>query len=121
MSKTIKVLVVDDDVMMSQTLVDILNVKGYQASSANSGPAALTEIEKAAWDCVLSDIKMPEMNGVELFRAIREEKPQISMVLMTAYAHEELIAEALAEGATAALYKPLNIPELLDLLSSLAA
>ena len=73
-----------------------------------------------AFDCVLSDIKMPEMNGVELHRLLREIRPGLPVVLMTAYAADELIRRGMDDGVAGVLDKPLDINHLLGFLTSLA-
>ena len=120
MSETLHILIVDDDRMMAKTLCDIFRVKGYQAEVANSGTEALDWVERETFDCVLSDIKMPEVNGVELYKAIKAQQPDLPVVLMTAYAADELIAEGLEEGVIAALSKPVNINLVLSFFSMLS-
>ena len=68
---------------------------------------------------MLTDIKMPEMSGVELYRAIKARRPDLPVVLMTAYSTDKLVNEGLEEGAIAALTKPLDINLLLSFFSSL--
>jgi len=119
MSEKLRILVVDDDRRLARTLVDILTVKGHQAEAAYSGPEALDRVKQEQFDCVLTDIRMPEMNGVELHRAIREAQPQVPVVLMTAYSSDKLVQEGLEQGALATLTKPLDINNLLGFLSSL--
>lgn len=119
MSEKLRILVVDDDRRLARTLVDILTVKGHQAQAAYSGPEALDRVKQEQFDCVLTDIRMPEMNGVELHRAIREAQPQVPVVLMTAYSSDRLVQEGLEQGALATMTKPLDINSLLGFLSSL--
>ena len=119
MRETLRILIVDDDRSMARTLKDILHLKGYNVETAHSGPEALEKVEKAAFDCVLSDIRMPEVNGVELYRAIKAQRSNIPMVLMTAYASDSLVKEGLEEGVLAVLTKPFDITLLLRFLSSL--
>ena len=123
----LRILVVDDHLMMAKTLVDILRVKGYEAEAAGSGPEALEKVAQVSFDsaqgkpfdCVLTDIKMPDVNGVELCRAIRARQPDLPVVLMTAYSTDKLVQEGLEEGAIAALTKPLDINALLSFFSSI--
>jgi len=115
----LRVLVVDDNQMMVKTLRDILKIKGYQSEAAFSGPEALEKIEQGNFDCVLSDIKMPDVSGVDLYRAIKAKQPHLPVVLMTAYATDSLIKEGLEEGVVAVLTKPLDINLLLEFLASL--
>lgn len=113
------ILVVDDDRRMARTLVNIFQVKGYQAEAAHSGPEALGKVAEGSFDCVLTDIRMPEMSGVELYRSIKARRPDLPVVLMTAYSANKLVNEGLEEGAIAALTKPLDINLLLSFFSSL--
>jgi len=115
----LRILIVDDDQMMARTLRDILRVKGYQAEMAQSGPEALEMIERQVFGCVLSDIKMPGVNGVELYRAIRAQRPDLPVVLMTAYCADALVEEGLEAGVIAVLTKPLDINLLLCFFASL--
>lgn len=119
MNEKLSILVVDDDRMMARTIMDILKVKGYQTEAAHSGPQALEKMASTSFDCVLTDIKMPEVNGVELYRAIKTRRPDLPVVLMTAYSTDRLVEEGLEEGAIAALTKPLDINCLLCFFSSL--
>ncbi len=127
MSESLRILVVDDDDGMGQTLRDILKYKGYEVEIARSGADALTKVEASLnpsqarpFDCVLSDIRMPGLNGVETYKAIRAKQPDLPVVLMSAYLDDDLVKEGLAAGAMAALTKPLNLDLVLDLLSHLA-
>ncbi|KKL91341.1 hypothetical protein LCGC14_1895660 [marine sediment metagenome] len=119
MREKLHTLIVDDDPRMAKTLLDILKVKGYGAELAHSGPEALEKVNKGRFDCVLTDIKMPQMNGVELYKAIKAEQPDLPVVLMTAYSNDKLVEEGLEEGAIASLTKPLDIDLLLSFLSIL--
>jgi len=119
MSERLRILVVDDDRRMAQTLVNIFQVKGYEVEAAHSGPEALEKVAEDSFDCVLTDIKMPEVNGVQLYRAIKALQPDLPVVLMTAYSTDKLVNEGLEEGAVAALTKPLDINLLLSFFSSL--
>ncbi|GAB4500941.1 MAG: response regulator [Anaerolineales bacterium] len=113
MNQAMKILVVDDDRRMTRTLADILNLAGYEVVEAWSGVQALEKVRQQQFDCVLTDIKMAEMNGVELHRQLRLLQPGLPVLLMTAYAAEELIHQGLAEGAVGVLEKPLAIYQLL--------
>ena len=119
MSESLQILVVDDNQMMVKTLQDIFRIKGYHTETAFTGPEALAKLSSRSFDCVLSDIKMPDMNGIELYRAIKAQQPDIPVVFMTAYANDALIDDGLAEGAIAVLTKPLDLNRLLDFLAQL--
>ena len=119
MSNKLRVLIVDDDQRMARTLKDILTIKGHEADIAHSGTEALEKTAETHFDCLLSDIKMPGINGVELFRAVRKTRPDLPVVLMTAYAHDELVKDGLEEGILAVLAKPLDINVLLSFFAAL--
>lgn len=119
MSEKLRILIVDDDRRMAKTLLDILQVKGYEAEAAHSGSEALDKVDKGRFDCLITDIKMPQMNGVELYRAIKAMQPDLPVVLMTAYSTDTLVQEGLEEGAIATLTKPLDINLLLSFFSTL--
>jgi two-component system response regulator HydG len=119
MKNTSQILIVDDDQRMAKTLKDILTVKGFAADIAHSGTEALEKLEKSEYGCVLTDIKMPGMNGVELFKIIKQKRPGMPVVFMTAYAADKLVDEGLDNGAIASLSKPLDINTLLSFFSQL--
>ncbi len=111
----IDILVVDDDVDMTETLSDILSATGIQVEIAHDGLQALKKIETKRFDMVLMDIKMPKMNGIEAFKKIKKIRPQTTVMMMTAYAAQDLIAEALAEGVYGIWYKPVEIQRIIEL------
>ncbi len=119
MNESLHLLIVDDDRRMAKTLGDILSVKGFQAELAYSGEEAIELVQSKTFDCVLTDIKMPGLNGVELHRLIKRDHPETPVVLMTAYASDALVSKGLEEGAIASLIKPLDINMLLGFISSL--
>lgn len=119
MRENAKVLVVDDDLMMAKTICDILKIKGYDAIKAHSGEEAVEKVKSDEPDCtfIIMDVKMPGMNGIEALKIIKEMAPDLPVVLMSAYATEEQIFEAKEHGAYAVLNKPIDIQELLTVLS----
>jgi CheY-like chemotaxis protein len=117
MSESLFVLVVDDSPSMATTLVDILNIKGFEVYAAQSGAEALEILREHAMDILLTDVIMPDMNGVELYREARKIRPNLTTILMTAYAADDIIRQGMAEGIRTVLNKPLNIDFLLTLLS----
>lgn len=116
MNKKLSVLIVDDDPNIGNTLVDILEVKGYEVRSATSGKEALSIIMEKQYDVIFLDIRMPEMNGVETFRHIKEQSPLTSVVMITAYAGVELVNQTKEEGALQVLSKPLDIDKIINFL-----
>ena len=119
MNQKQRILIVDDDKNMSKTVQDILNSHGYRTRVANTGEDALALAKENHFDCVLSDIKMPGMSGVDLFHAFQVYHPDIPIILMTAYASTDLISTGAAEGVVAVLNKPLDFELLFMYLSAL--
>ncbi len=87
----------------------ILSHKGYNVTTAISGKKAIELVTENSFDIIFLDIKMPIMNGVETYKRIKQIKPKTVVIMMTAYAVEELVEEALQEGAYGVIYKPLDI------------
>ncbi len=116
----LRVLVVDDDQGMTATLSDILGASGYEVETAASGVQALDLVRQCPPDCVLMDIRMPQLDGVETFRRLKEVAPDSFVIFMTAYSESRLVAEARAEGAIEVLPKPLDIERLLRLIAETA-
>jgi len=119
MSDELHILIVDDDRRMAKTLKDIFNAKGYKAEVAYSGPEALEKLAEVNFNCVLTDIKMPEMNGVDFYKILKKDQPDIPVVMMTAYSTDKLTNKGLKEGAIATLTKPLDIEAMLSFFSML--
>ena len=112
------VLVVDDDEGMVATLRDILGTTGYRVDVAHSGSEALDRVRRQVPDCILMDVRMPGLNGVETFREIKHLAPDSSVIFMTAYAASELVSEALREGAVEVIPKPLDLEQVLHLIDA---
>jgi two-component system response regulator HydG len=120
MNPKLRLLVVDDDQRMTRTLSDILSLSGHTVVETHSGEQALARINDQEFDCVLTDVRMPGMNGVEFHRQMRQTHPGLPVILMTAYAADEVIRQGLEEGAVGVLDKPLDINHLLGFFASLA-
>jgi CheY-like chemotaxis protein len=119
MGETISILVVDDNLSNADSLADILELKGFVVTVASSGAQALQILHEHPVDILLTDVKMPAMNGLELYRETRQLYPNLTTIFMTAYSADELIQQGRLEGVKAILDKPLDIHFLLSLLRSL--
>ena len=119
MKTKLSILIVDDDHRMTRTLSDIFAMEGYETVEAWSGAEALKAIEANDFDCVLTDVRMPGMNGVEFHRELKQAKPGLPVILMTAYAADEIIRSGLEEGVIGVFDKPLDMAHLLGFFKSL--
>lgn len=110
MSKTPQILLVDDDPMMLQAVSQMLSLRfnEVEVDAVNSAEAALQHLQNTPYDAVLSDIKMPGMNGLDLLETIHQISPEIPVVLMTGYNEYDLAVRALRAGAYDYLLKPIE-------------
>lgn len=111
-----KVLVVDDDPRIVKTTCDILKIKGYQPIPAHSGEAGVERVRTDPPDCVLMDIKMPGINGVAAMKQMHQIVPSLPVILISAYATDDLLEDAKRSGAYAVLSKPINFEVILTFL-----
>lgn len=114
-----KVLVVDDDRRMVKTICDILKAKGHEPYPAFTGEEGVEAVRETNPDCVLMDLKMPGIDGIQAMRMMKGLSPKLPVVLMSAYSTHEQTEEAKREGAYTILTKPINIQQLLSFLSLL--
>lgn len=113
MSNGTRILVVDDKQSFRFMIKGYLEDAGYRTSCAAGGVEALAELEQGRFDLVLSDMVMPDMDGVALLRRVRDRHPQLPFVLVTAHGSVDSAVAAMREGADDYLLKPLNREELL--------
>ena len=106
------VLVVDDDRVQAETLARVLKLEGYDARVAGSGAEALDRLAAGGVDLVLSDLKMPEMDGMELFRRAREVDPDLAFMIVSAHGTIESALDAVREGVVDFVQKPVFADEL---------
>jgi two-component system NtrC family response regulator len=115
-SHPIRLLVVDDEKNQRELLEGFLRKKGYDVHAAGGGEAALAWLKENGCEVILTDHKMPGMDGTTLLRAVKALNPEIAVVLMTAYGTVEKAVEAMKLGAYDYLTKPIDLDELLILL-----
>jgi len=115
MGKT-NILVVDDLRSIRLTLGGILEDKGHSVVTAENGYQAIEAVRKTHFDIIFMDIKMPGINGVQTFREVKKIDPEAVVIMMTAYSVEELVKEALEEGAYAVVYKPFDIDRIIAII-----
>ena len=107
-----RILVVEDDNGLREALVDTLLLGGYECREVDSGERALLALSRQRFDMVISDIQMGGMDGLTLLANIRQQYPQVPVLLMTAYANIDGAVRAMREGAIDYLAKPFS-PEVL--------
>jgi DNA-binding NtrC family response regulator len=108
-----RILIVDDEANARTALAELLRDEGFQVETAADGFKALPKLEDFGPDLLLTDLKMPGLDGLELMRKAREGDPEIAAVVMTAYGAIDTAVAAMRQGAADYLTKPINVEELL--------
>lgn len=126
MSGKVKILVVDDEADALDLFRDLFSKKGYKVECARGGIEALELIDKIPFDAVLLDIRMPGLDGMEVLSKIKERKPGLPVVMLTAYGYDDnLISRALENGATGYISKNFPLAQIVytfqTLLSTMSA
>ena len=106
MSQSLEIFIVDDDIDVAEGLADALELHGHKITLAHSGKEAVEFFSQRDFDITFMDVMMPGMNGVESFLEIRKIKPQAKVVMLTGYSVEQLLQQAVENGAVAILHKP---------------
>ncbi len=107
-----RVLVVDDESNARNALAELLREEGYGVETAADGFKALAKFDDFSPDLVLTDLRMPGMDGLELLRTVRKRDPEVPVLVMTAHGAVDTAVAAMREGAADYLAKPLNFDEL---------
>ena len=116
MNSPAKILLVEDDSAIVITLCRVLADEGYDVAVEKRGDTGLERAKNETFDVVVTDLRLPGINGIELVRALRVARPRLPIILMTAHGTTETAIEATQSGAYDYLVKPFEIPELLGLL-----
>ncbi|HYC78259.1 MAG TPA: sigma-54 dependent transcriptional regulator [Planctomycetota bacterium] len=107
-----RILVADDESNARSALAELLREEGYGVETAADGFKALGKFDDFSPDLVLTDLRMPGLDGIELLRAVRKRDPEVAVVVMTAHGAVDTAVAAMREGAADYLSKPLNFDEL---------
>lgn len=111
-----QVLVVDDEPLMCRSLSTTIQRLGYEATSVGSGREALRQLERSPSRLIFSDMRMPGMDGLEFLRQVKAVRPEILVIVMTAYGSVETAIQAMKEGATDFLMKPFSMTKVEEIL-----
>ena len=114
------VLVVDDEQNFVNLLDWFLSKRGYEVRTALNGDEALDLVEKASPDLALLDIRMGPVSGLSLLGELKQRRPEITVIMMTAYPTSESRSQAFGKGAFAYLTKPVDLQELLNTIHGLS-
>jgi two-component system, NtrC family, response regulator AtoC len=108
MKETCSILVVDDEEIVRESLAQWLGEDGYRVNTAPDGRTALGKLAESSYAIMLVDLKMPGMDGLQLLREAKKSRPDLVVILMTAYATVDTAVQAMKQGAQDYLLKPFD-------------
>ena len=111
--KPLKILLVDDDPHMQRLISIFLKKRPFEIDKAGNGRIALRKIETQTYDLIISDLQMPETDGIELIKSIRGKNCATPVIIISAYGLDSIAQKAIEEGASYVLPKPFEASELL--------
>lgn len=114
-------MIIEDDEAMRSLLEDFFEEEGFETDSASNGADALRILSKDHLDLIITDIRMPGLTGLDILPRLRRLKPEIPIIVMTAYGSEEVRLEALERGATTYLEKPIHLSQLRTLIHEMVS
>ncbi len=109
-----RILVVDDEKKAQSNLKRMLELKRFKVLVAHDGKDALAKVDVFDPECVLLDIRMPYMNGIDVLKLIKEKHPRTEVIMVTAVTSLKIAEGCLEDGAFAVIEKPLNFPYLME-------
>ncbi len=116
-----KILIVDDDKNICATIVGVLRKEGHKVDVMPDGNKAIEAIAEKTYDIALIDIRMPGINGVETYRKLKEISPETIVMMMTAYALDDLKKDALREGVYGIIDKPFDMNQVIGMMSDISS
>jgi len=112
-----KILVVDDEEDLRRLLTESLRLEGFQLAAASNGREALALVEQQPPDLIILDLVMPEMNGIETLKRMRERGVTAKVVVLTAYGTAQQVREAVALGVKEFIGKPFDLDRLIRIVA----
>ncbi|MDQ7778328.1 MAG: sigma-54 dependent transcriptional regulator [Planctomycetota bacterium] len=120
MTDKLQIMVVDDEEIVRESLSDWLQHAGYGACMAPDGATAIEMARSGNWSAMLVDLKMPQVDGLEVLRQVRSLRPEVPIIIITAYATVDTAVQAMKDGAYDYIVKPFDPEEIGMLLSKIA-
>ncbi|HDJ28727.1 MAG TPA: sigma-54-dependent Fis family transcriptional regulator [Proteobacteria bacterium] len=111
----IKVLVVDDEEVIRKGICRVMEGRGYQAESSESGFGAIEKLQKAPFNIVITDLKMPGMDGIEVLKAIKILQPDVPVIIITGYSTVDTAVDAMKNGAFDYIAKPFTPKQIIEM------
>jgi len=119
MKEKAHILVVDDSISMCRSMALVLKEHGYAVSTAVDGLEAIDRVKEKPFDITFMDVKMPGMDGMATYKKIKQIRPDAVVIIITAYAVNGLVEEALQEGAYGAIDKPFDVEKVLTMVDEI--
>jgi DNA-binding NtrC family response regulator len=116
MGNSIEVLIIDDEPLVGQRLKPALTKEGYRVEIYTDPQEAVARLEEKNFDIVVTDIRMEEMDGLQILEKVRRRTPQTKVIMITGYATLEMARESLNKGAFEFIAKPFRIGKIRDIL-----
>ena len=113
-----KILIAEDDFHTMEGLTDILEEEGYAVTGVSDGQQAIEMVNKTSFDVLLTDMKMPKLNGMDLMGKMKHASPDTKIIMMTAFATVETAVQAMRDGAFNYITKPIDFDQLLGTIQS---
>ena len=114
MDESVRILVVDDDESIRKTLATILEEKGYVVDTAENGKEAIEKSNAKFYNLALIDIRLPDMEGIELLTRMKDTMPKMRKIIITGYPSLQNAVQALNKGADAYIMKPFDMENVLE-------
>jgi DNA-binding NtrC family response regulator len=115
-TEQVKILIVDDDETIRKSITTVLEEKGYLADTAENGRVAIRKSDKEVYNLALIDIRLPDMDGVQLLTMLKETAPKMVKIIITGYPSLQNAVEAVNKGADGYIVKPIKMAELLTMI-----
>lgn len=112
-----KILVVDDEKKIANVLAERLGLRGFDAVPVYDGTSAIAQLRGDTFDGVVLDLRLPDIDGIQVLRLTREKSPGIRIVILSGHATEQDFETCLALGASACFRKPAKISQLVEALT----
>jgi CheY-like chemotaxis protein len=119
--QSLAVLICDDEPSIGALLEELLTRFGHRVNTCQDGESALLFASGHAFDLAFLDLRMPGMGGEELLKRLRASRPEAIYVMITGYARDDVVDEALRNGASACLCKPFSLSQVIRLLEQVAS
>lgn len=114
-----RILIVEDEALLSWSLTHFLRERGYSVTTVDAGDTALAELASAAFDLVITDLKLPHLDGLSLISQIKRRSPDLPIILISALPDEAMVARLGESQADRFVEKPFNLSEMLELVELL--